>query len=297
MKVKIIGGDSFIAGVFIDTYSKKHTFELISRISTKNNLTERVLSDFFMLDKNDFNGVDVVINFAAIVHNPKGVSELDYYKINHELTIRNALLAKQAGVKQFIQLSTIAVYGGAEIIDENTNEEPHNPYGKSKLLADIDLLKMQDEGFKVQIIRPSMVYGGGKAPGNLQKLLKLVKLGIPLPFKGIKNKRNFLNVHTLCSFIDESVLRQLSGIYVLADQQSVSTSDLITMISLHLGIKNRQFRIPDIFLKVLKYFIPSIYRKLFSNLVIDSSKAHEVLNNNLQQGVTEGIQEMINSNS
>ena len=75
--------------------------------------------------------------------------------------------AKQAGVRQFVQMSTIAVFGSASRISATTPEKPQTYYGSSKLKADKELVAMSDREFRTAIIRPPMAYGGGMAPGNM----------------------------------------------------------------------------------------------------------------------------------
>ncbi|MFC0875929.1 NAD-dependent epimerase/dehydratase family protein [Saccharicrinis sp. FJH2] len=292
MKVLIIGGDSFIASRFMIDYSLNYEIISFSRkeIKHKNN---KVLKDFFSIKESDFRGFDVVINFAAIVHNPKGAKPEHYYRINHELAVRNAGLAKEAGVKHFIQLSTIAVYGEVQNIGITTAELPVNDYGRSKLMADNELLKMQDKHFYVTIVRPSMVYGGGAAPGNMLKLISYVKRGIPLPFKNVQNHRQFLNIHTLNGFLDYSINKHLRGIFILADKEGISTSALISLISRKIQVKDRQFKIPKIALSLLKKMRPTIYNKLFGNLFIDITNIEALALYKSDWDIENGVEEMI----
>ena len=130
-----------------------------------------IFKDFWNIPDEFFSKADVVINFATIVHAKKNIKKELYYEINHKLTVKNAIKVKRNGVGQFIQMSTIAVYSQTNYIDNNTKEKPINAYGKSKLLADNELLKLEDDKFRVVIIHPAMVYGGGNAPGNMMRLI------------------------------------------------------------------------------------------------------------------------------
>jgi UDP-glucose 4-epimerase len=291
-KVLILGGDSFIATSFIKEYSQLYHIESVSRKRVEYG-SHKIIENFFTLTVNDFIGYDVVINFAAIVHNPKGVKSELYYRINHELVVKNARFAKDAGVRHFIQLSTIAVYGEVQNIGIATAELPVNDYGKSKLFADNELQKMQSKDFQITIIRPSMVYGGGAAPGNMLKLISYVKKGIPLPFKGVKNYRQFLNIHMLNGFFDYVIKNHLGGKFILADREGISTGTLISLISGKIPVKDRQFKIPKIVISLIKRIKPSFYNKLFSDLIIDSSDLYELMLSKEDWNIENGIEEMV----
>lgn len=290
-KIAIIGGDSFIAGIFYAEFKDVVDFKLFSRKYTgKHN--EVVISDLFSLKPDDFIGVDVVINFAAIVHRPE-IKEADLYdQINHQLPVFLANQAKGVGVKQFIQISTIAVYGDVEEIDLDTPVNPINDYGESKLKADDELAKLSDDTFKVCSIRPSMVYGGGLAPGNMASLIKLVKIGFPLPFSDVNNSRQFINVHNLTKAIMAIVSDMLEGIVILADEKGVSTSNIITSINMAIGRNDRQIKIP-FFWQLVKRLMPSVAHKLTSNLIIKNTYSFKQLGIQSPASFEDGIKEMI----
>ena len=195
MNILVIGGDSFIAGHYIGRLGGRHDLTIVAIRETPFN-GSITMNGYDEIDDGLFDGKDTVINFAALVHRTDRIPEEEYDRANHLLPVDLARRAKAAGVHHFIQMSTIAVYGARESIDINTPEEPDTPYGRSKLAADNDLLSMQNDAFGILVIRPSMVYGGGKAPGNMMRLINLARRGLPLPFGGTANSRQFLNVHT-----------------------------------------------------------------------------------------------------
>lgn len=115
------------------------------------------------MEKKDFSKYDVILHVAAIVHNKeKPRLETIYKKVNTDLTLELAEKAKLEGVKQFIYISSMSVYGKRSgIIDRDTVPEPDTNYGKSKLKAEEGLIEMEDESFRIAIVRPPMVYGKG----------------------------------------------------------------------------------------------------------------------------------------
>jgi UDP-glucose 4-epimerase len=289
MRTLIIGSDSFIAQKFFNFFNAETIMGISRTVAQFAN--ETVISNFLKIEENYFVGIDVVINFSAIVHRPDIKDEKIYDEVNHKLAILNAQKAKQAGVKLFIQMSTIAVYGNASDISINTPYNPQTPYGISKLKADEELLAMQDENFKVAIVRPPMVYGGGKAPGNMLRLIKLADKGFPLPFKGIDNKRDFIHVHNLVQYLAVIAEKRLEGIHLISDHESVSTEYLLKTISKYSGRKVPLFKIPDIGLKVLKKIRPNEFDKLYGTLRIETNFPYEDLIK--RYSVEDGIREMV----
>lgn len=288
--ILIIGGDSYIAKKFINKFSDYFNIRAISRKIT-GYWNELIIEDFNNIPEIEFRKKNVVINFAAIVHKENRIPEKYYYDINVSLAIKNANQSKYAGVYQFIQISTIAVYGDAEQININSKENPQTIYAKSKLIADKEILKLNSTSFKVAIIRPPMVYGGGNAPGNMMRLIVLASKGIPLPFKGFENKRNFINVNNLIQYIAIIVEKEQDGIFLISDNVTVSTEYIIQIISKHLQKKVNLFKIPQSALDLLKFIRPNEYNKLYRTLEISTNFPFE---NSIQNhSVDEGILEMV----
>ena len=186
----------------------------------------------------DFSTYDVVFHVAGIAHADVGhVSEETkqlYYKVNTDLTVETANLAKESGVKQFIYMSSIIVYGESaplgkkKIITSETKPKPANFYGDSKLQADLKLSELNDDNFKVCILRLPMIYGPG-CKGNYQMLSKLAKK-LPV-FPNIKNERSMLYVGNLCYFIKQCIDNQNYGIYFPQNSEYIGTSQLVKEIA------------------------------------------------------------------
>lgn len=290
--ILIIGGDSFIAKSFIQFHKNNYKFSVISRTKTEFE-NEIVLTDFSKIPDELFKSIDIVINFAAIVHQRKKGSESLYNKINFELAVENAQKSKSFGAKMFIQISTIAVYGNAEKIDCQTPENPVNPYGKSKLLADKKIISLADTFFKVIIFRAPMVYGLSNAPGNMMRLISLVDKGFPLPFKNAKNKRDFINIRNFIEYIQTAIKTNQTNVYLVSDDSPVSTFDLVNLISKYLKKKVIQFSIPNFLIIFLRKIKPELFNKLYGKLYVDLSKTNEILNYKPEYSMEQGIKEMV----
>ena len=266
IKKLIIGSDSFIAGKYIESAVRNNEKLNLYGRRVKGFVGETIIDDFFKLSAKDFSGFDVLINFAAIVHHPKNVDDALYQKVNTDLPLHLAAEAQKAGVKHFIQMSTIAVYGNTNTVSENSPENPETIYGRTKLQADKALLEMQSDDFKVSIIRPPMVYGGDNAPGNLMRLIRFSLKGIPMPFKGVDNKRDFIHVRNLTKALAAVISNNLYGVIIPTDKQPVSTEEIIRLVKKHSKKTVRLMPVPQFAQRIAQKAVPGYYEKLYGSL-------------------------------
>ena len=281
-KILIIGGDSFIAGQFINKYVSTDSITCYSRRPTGYE-KEIVVKAFRDMPVEAFSGFDAVINFAAIVHRPEVKDQELYDDVNYRMA---CLLA---------QMSTIAVFGCASRISEATPERPQTYYGSSKLKADKELVAMSDREFKTAIIRPPMAYGGGMAPGNMLRLIRLVNKHIPLPFGSARNSRDFINVKNLVEFIHLAVEKEVEGVFYPTDKVPYSTRNVIEEISRQLGVHTINLPSPSIFLKLVEKVRPDLYQKLWGDVVIDRQLALSAIGYEPRYTLEDGIREMVES--
>ena len=290
-KVLVIGGNSFIARVFMKDRKETLNLRPVAR-NTTGFSNEILVDDYGNIPDQAFQWAETVINFAAIVHEPKIKDEDIYREINYKLPLSLAKASKNAGCRHFIQISTIAVYGGAQKIDKDTKTQPITPYGIYKLKADLELAELSSNKFSVSCIRPSMVYGGGDAPGNLKSLIRLVKTGLPLPFAGIENKRQFLNVHNLAEALQLIIDKRIEDTILIADEEAISLSQLVKTIANEAGLKDRSFKL-SFFWRLVKTLKPSIYKKLAGSLEIANTYSFSELGVTKSHSVKDGIREMV----
>lgn len=263
--ILIIGGDSFIATNFINYYKDVFSIKIISRKQT-HFLNENVVKNIFNISDNFFKNIDVVINFCAIVHK-KNVSKKTYKNINYELPVFLFNKSLSLGVKHFIQMSTISVYGRKSKIKFNSKLNPENSYGFYKLKADKYILKKKCN-MRVTCIRPPMVYGLN-APGNMKSLIFISKLTIPLPFKNIENQLTFINIKNLIYFISIVINNNLVGVLIPNDKEITSTKDIIKTIRKILGKKDRLVSMPNFLKKIIRILFSKNYKKLFESLIVE----------------------------
>ena len=190
--------------------------------------------------KADYSQYDVVYHVAGIAHvnaDPKMAAL--YYKVNRDLTIEVAKEAKAAGVKQFIFMSSQIVFHESqslktEVLTAETKENPNGFYGDSKLQAELGIKPLEDENFKVCILRPCMIYGPN-AKGNFPRLAKLATK-VPV-FPCWHNKRSMLYIDNLAEFVKQAILRELSGTFYPQNRELADTVETIRFFAKASGHK------------------------------------------------------------
>mgnify|MGYP000513776978 CR=1 FL=1 len=184
----------------------------------------------------DFSAYDVVFHVAGIAHADVGHATEEqkqlYYAVNTELAVETAQKAMAAGVKQFLFMSSMIVYGGCKekIIAAATKPQPANFYGDSKWQADqrIRELSRNNPTFKTVILRPPMIYGKG-SKGNYPQLAKMAgKLPI---FPKVNNKRSMLYIDNLCECIRLLIDQEVEGVFFPQNEEYTNTSEMVRMIA------------------------------------------------------------------
>jgi nucleoside-diphosphate-sugar epimerase len=281
-RILIIGANSFIGTNFM----KSSVYKEIREVS----LLENRLEDI------NFENVDVVLHLAALVHQSKKIKTEEYFNINRDLPVKVAEQAKRSGVKQFIFLSTVKVYGkfvpGSEAWNEDSLCFPEDYYGMSKFQAENGLKRLDEEGFSVSIIRTPIVYGPGVV-ANILKLIKLIEMFPFLPFKNVNNNRHYTNVDNLVGYIDKIIEIRFSGTFIAMDENPMSTSDLVLSISKLLNRKILLFRLPGFVIKTGIFLLPGIFDRLFNSFYLDNTKTKLSLNYIPPFSATEGLMKMI----
>lgn len=176
----------------------------------------------------DFSRYDAIYHVAAIVHQKEDATkEKEYYRVNSELPLKLAQKAKAEGVKSFVFLSSIAVYGivgemkNAKGITKETKKNPQTLNGKSKLLAEKKLDELNDDEFKISLLRVPLIYGEN-SPGNFASLLKLSKI-LPI-FPKVNNTRSMIHIDRLSDIVIHIIETELQGVFLVNDRKNINTS-------------------------------------------------------------------------
>ncbi len=264
MRILITGKDSYIGTSFERWVEQYGDTYIVDTIDVRDDAWKQ----------QSFAGYDSVLHVAGIVHlNPKKIDESLYYKVNRDLVVELATKAKSEGVTQFIQMSTMAVYGlegkidEEVIIDKNTECNPTSAYGKSKLQAEQELNKLSCETFKVVIIRAPMIYGPN-CPGNYAKLERLA-LKTPV-FPMIENKRSVLHINKLCQDIKRYVDNVVYGVFLPQDKQYINTSVLVKELAYKNGRKVYLSKGAGLLIKIIGKRV-NVINKVFGNLTYEYS--------------------------
>jgi UDP-glucose 4-epimerase len=227
-------------------------------------------------------GVDAVVHLAARVHHPNDRDAEQLYRdLNIDGTLQLAHGAIAAGVKQFVFASTALVYGrnndGRPPFSEDDELTPHNPYSRSKVEAEAGLKSLaQGHAMGVTVVRPPLVYGAG-AKGNFALLVKAARLGVPLPLAAIRNRRAFVSVQNLASFIASRLSGASRGfdIFLVADEEQVSTPEFFKRLAKTAGGKARLVPAPAPLLGALLALggRPDARQSLIGSLELNIAKA------------------------
>lgn len=239
--IYITGSSGFIGNNIVSFYKKK--FRL----------------NFFKRNSNIEINEDVVLHLAGKAHDLNSTSNYnEYYEANTELTkqIFDSFLISNA--KVFIMLSSVKAATDClpDTLHETHTCNPKTHYGKSKLLAEQYILSCKIPNKKrVYILRPCMIHGPGNK-GNLNLLYNFVRSRIPWPLGAYDNKRSYCCIDNLFFVINHLIINRdiSSGIYNIADDNPLSTNEVISLIYKSL---DRQPKILNIS-KRLIFFIAEI---------------------------------------
>ena len=279
-KLLLTGARGFIGHYFQKEYAHKYAIQTFSFLN----------DDVEILHVKD---VEIVIHLSALVHQMNGASDKAYEKVNVDQTLQLAHKAKESGVKQFIFMSTVKVYGEENDVayTEMSPCHPEDAYGRSKLKAEQELQQLADEDFVVSIIRTPIVYGSG-VKANMHNLMKLIDAFPLLPFADIHNKRSLVYIGNLCALLDALIEQQKKGIFIAGDDAPLSTTELIQELAKAKKKKLFLIQLP-LFAMLLKWIKPSFYKRLFESLTVDNSYTKEVLRFKNPYSTQEGIAMMI----
>jgi len=298
MNICITGSSGFIGSAITDSLllTDANILSIVrkkrnSKKTKSKNVTEINFNELYSKTLNFKNNYDSFVHVAAIAHvmDEKLINNSsEYFKVNRDLTLEMAKFAIKIGVKRFIFISSIKVNGesteiGAPFISDS-NYIPDDPYALSKYEAEQGLLEISKySNMEVVIIRPPLVYGPG-VKANFGKIIRLVTKGIPLPLGSIQNCRSYIALDNIVDFIllcaDRSRSPKAANqIFLISDGPCISTSDLIRKIAF--AYNKTIFLIPvgPLIKFILRIFREKKYfERLFSNLVVDYSKAEKLLN-------------------
>ncbi len=272
------------------------------------------------LNNDSIPSVDAIIHLAGKAHDTKNKSAADvYFKVNTDLTKRIFdYFTGHPEIKKFIFFSSVKAAVDkvpGDILTEEVTPCPVGPYGESKVKAEeyiLEQIKHNPQLYEdrdVIILRPCMIHGPGNK-GNLNLLYGVISKGIPWPLGAFENRRTFTSIDNL-SFVIEKLLKTkvYSGIYNMADDEALSTNELIEVMCMALGKKSHTWKVPKGFIKFgakigdVLHLPLNTFRldKLTENYVVSNEKIKRALNIErmpveARDGLTKTIQSFQNNN-
>ncbi|MCF1619984.1 sugar nucleotide-binding protein [Tetragenococcus koreensis] len=276
-RILITGKNSYIGNSFEERMKETGEKYLIDKISLKDNSWK----------EQDFSRYDVIFHVAGIAHADVSKASEEtkklYYKVNCDLAEETAKKYKNdlnGKVGQFIYMSSIIVYGiesnltKKRVITSETEPRPSNFYGDSKLKAEKKLRPLEEDNFKVVILRPPMIYGKG-SKGNFPALIQIAnKFSI---FPAIRNERSMLFIGNLCVYVKQIIDEENFGLFFPQNNEHVSTVEIVKTIA---KAQNKQIHTVSYFnwlIKLLSFFpgkIGNLVNKAFGSLVYEHNETN-----------------------
>ena len=294
MNILITGIHGFVGTNLVQALKVNHTIYGLDIVAPQK---DGVIMTYTWAELETIPAVDVVIHLAGKAHDTKNQTNAQvYFDINTGLTqkIYDWFLTSEA--KKFIFFSSVKAAADrveGEILTEEIVPSPKGPYGESKIKAENYILSRpptpkEEEDKKLKktyILRPCMIHGPGNK-GNLNLLYQVVRKGIPYPLGAFENRRSFTSVDNLSFVIEQLIEKDIpSGIYNVGDDETLSTNELIALMSKTMGKRNRTWN----WNKGLIQFCAKIgtvlhlplnterLQKLTENYVVSNAKLKEAL--------------------
>ncbi|MDR2057180.1 MAG: NAD-dependent epimerase/dehydratase family protein, partial [Dysgonamonadaceae bacterium] len=233
--------------------------------------------------------VDVIIHLAGKAHDTKNKSEARiYFDVNTGLTKKIFDYFLHSKAKKFIFFSSVKAAADSvktDILTEDVISEPIGPYGESKRAAEKYIQTKDWDGKNVYIFRPCMIHGPGNK-GNLNLLYSFVKKGIPWPLGAFENRRSFTSIDTVSFVVGQIIEKNIaSGIYNIADDETLSTNELISLISSVTGRKSRIWKLSPAIMNCVAQLGTILHlplnserlRKLTENYIVSNQKIKTAL--------------------
>ncbi|MBS1680087.1 MAG: NAD-dependent epimerase/dehydratase family protein [Bacteroidetes bacterium] len=248
----------------------------------------------------DENKVDTVVHLAGIAHDLKGnYQPEDYYTVNYEGTksIVDQFLKSKATKFIFVSSIKAACDVSSTPALESIAPLPVTHYGKSKRKAEEYILSKEWGSKKIFILRPAMMHGPGNK-GNLNLLYRFVKYGLPFPLGAFHNQRSFHGIDNFCFVIQALIEKDIdSGIYHLADNGFLSTSQLYHIIAKSLGKNSRVVHVPRKIMEGCAALVgkTSMLNKLTEDMMVSNNKISEAMGSSMPLSLEAGLIKTIRS--
>ena len=315
MTILITGIHGFVGSNLVESLKDKHTIFGLDIVAPEKDGVVKTFLWNDVVETDNYPSLpvfDVVIHLAGKAHDTKNKADAKiYFEVNTELTKKIYDYFLQSKAQKFIFFSSVKAAADVvenEILTEDVVPKPVGAYGESKIAAEEYILsqepraKSQDKQF--YILRPCMIHGKGNK-GNLNLLYGVVKKGVPYPLGAFENKRSFTSIDNLTFIINELLDKNISsGIYNIADDETLSTNELIVLMSKIMNKKVKIWNLSPKFITFLAKIGTIIHfplnserlKKLTENYIVSNEKIKNALNiSKLPITATEGFTKTIQS--
>lgn len=238
MKILITGIHGFVGSNLVNALKGKHILYGLDIVAPEKDGVVKTYS-WDDLGKRNIPEVDAIIHLAGKAHDTKNQSKAQvYFDINTGLTQKIYDYFLGSFAKKFVFFSSVKAVADqveGDILTEEVVPSPKGPYGESKIKAEEYIQEKWPADKSVYILRPCMIHGPGNK-GNLNLLYNVVKRGIPWPLGAFENKRTFTSIDNLCYVVEGLLTKEVaSGVYHMADDEALSTNELIAVICEAMG--------------------------------------------------------------
>ena len=246
MNILITGIHGFVGSNFVEALKSEDTIYGLDIVFPEK---EGVEKTFSWNELNEIPKINTIIHLAGKAHDTKNESlAQSYFDINTELTKKIFDYFLQSKAETFIFFSSVKATADVvegDFLTEDVEPKPVGAYGESKIAAEEYIQSKDWNGKRVYILRPAMIYGVGNK-GNLNLLYNVIKKGIPYPLGTFENSRSFCSINNISYVVEQLIQKQdiPSGIFHVADDEVLSTDELIELICESIGKKPRIWHIP-----------------------------------------------------
>ena len=288
MKILITGVHGFVGSNLVQALRSENTIYGLDIVAPQKGGVVKTYS-WNELEQGNIPEVDAIIHLAGKAHDTKNRSKAQvYFDVNTGLTQRIYDYFLESSAKKFIFFSSVKAAADqvvGDVLTEDIIPSPKGPYGESKIKAEKYIQSKWPVDKSVYILRPCMIHGPGNK-GNLNLLYHVVCKGIPWPLGAFENRRTFTSIGNLCVVVEGLLTEPVaSGIYHMADDEALSTNELIEIICTALGKKAHIWYIPKGLMngiaRIGGWFRlplnPLRMQKLTENYVVSNAKIKKVL--------------------
>lgn len=254
MRILITGIHGFVGSNLVNALKKEHTLYGVDIVAPVKEGVEKTFS-WKDVDDNAIPPMDAIIHLAGKAHDTKNRAAAQvYFDVNTGLTQKIYDYFLKSEAKRFIFFSSVKAAADkvpGDVLTEEVVPAPKGPYGESKIKAEEYILKNEalrtrneeSASKRVFILRPCMIHGPGNK-GNLNLLYGVVSKGIPWPLGAFENRRTFTSIDNLCFVVEGLLTKNVqSGIYHMADDEALSTNELIEVMCEAMGKKAHIWKI------------------------------------------------------